>query len=44
MLTFLPRRRNTRPIVLTERGQMLALLLTLLGILLWVCAAAKGLA
>jgi hypothetical protein len=43
MLTLLPRRRPARPVVLTERGQMLALLLTLLGILFWICAAAKGL-
>lgn len=43
MLTFLPRPRRTRPIVLTERGQGLAALLFALAALLWLAAKAKGL-
>lgn len=43
MLIFLPpRRRRVLPPVLSERGQGLALLLTLLGVLLTLCLAAKG--
>lgn len=43
-MVFQNRRPPARGRLLNERGQMLALLLTLLGILLWICAAAKGLA
>lgn len=42
-MVFKNRRLPTRGRLLNERGQMLALLLTLLGILFWICAAAKGL-
>lgn len=38
-----PPRRRPRPLFLTERGQMLASLLTAVAILLWICAEAKGL-
>lgn len=37
------RRRSPRPVVLTERGQMLAGLLFAFAGLLWLCARAKGL-
>ena len=43
MLTFLPRRRPTRPVVLSERGQGVAGLLFALAALLWLAAKAKGL-
>ncbi len=43
MLTFLPPRRTARPVVLSERGQGLALLLFALAGLLWLAARAKGL-
>lgn len=43
MLTFLPRRRASRPVVLTERGQGLAALLGAIAALFALCAAAKGL-
>lgn len=42
MLTSLRRRRSPRPVILTERGQMVAGLLILLAGLFWLCAAAKG--
>lgn len=46
MLTLFPRRPRGGPRrhgpLLTERGQGLALLLTLLGVLLTLCLAAKG--
>lgn len=42
MLTFLPRRRPARPIVLTERGQGLAVLLFAIAGLFALCLAARG--
>lgn len=44
MLTFLPRGRRARPVILSERGQGLAVLLAALAGLLWIAARAKGLA
>lgn len=43
MLTFLARRPASRPRVLSERGQGLAVLLGFFAALLWLCARAKGL-
>lgn len=45
MIFMNPRRRRgpVRPIVLTERGQGLAVLLFAIAFLLWVCVEAKGL-
>ena len=43
MLTYLPPRRRARPVVLSERGQGLAVLLFFLAGLLGLCARAKGL-
>ncbi|WP_332657327.1 hypothetical protein [Brevundimonas sp.] len=43
MLTALRRHsRRARPVVLTERGQMLAGLLFFLAFLLWICVEAKA--
>lgn len=43
MLTSRRKLRRARPVVLTERGQMLAGLLAAFAFLLWICAKAKGL-
>ena len=42
MLAFLPRKKPSRPTLLNERGQGLALLICGLGLLFLVCLLAKG--
>lgn len=42
MLTFLRKPRTVKPVVLTERGQGLAWLLSFLAFLMWICVEAKS--